>query len=509
MEPLKHPSNESSFEESQEATENPQEASSETAEERPVSQPSPAGSIWKRLSKNVLIFAILALVLIAAYCVVNIDRITGFVQMVGDIVVPLFIGAIIAYLCNPILEFYEYRVLRRVKSGGLRRGFSLLFTVLTVLSIIALLLLMILPKLIESIGDLATNYPTYVNNLIVGITDIVSSVAQEKNWNIDVNALETTLRDFFGDGQNLFNSIMSFINKDSDLVAGIGNALLDIVTVFKNWILGIFIAFYILSSKEKRVAQINKFRRAMFSKKQNDRISEVISLADNTFSGYVFGVLIDALVVGVLTFMLLTIFAVSPKYNLLISVICAATNIIPVFGPFIGAIPSALIVLISNPSKFFLFILLILVIQQIDGNLLCPKIQGDNTGISSLAVLVAITIAGSIGGIGGMIVGVPIFAVFIELVKRFLEHRLDKLGEPTDTTAYYSENAVGNAEKDVYYEHAPLRYKYEHSRFKPRFERFKKRVFKHMGRHHSADIQGSTESAENHTPTDDSSQEES
>ena len=168
---------------------------------------------------------------------------------------------------------------------------------------------------------------------------------------------------------------------------------------------------------------------------------------------------------GIVTFILLSIFRVS-DYNLLIAAICGVTNIIPVFGPFIGAIPSALIVLISNPSKLIVFILLILVIQQIDGNIIVPRIQGNNTGISSLAVLIAITVMGSLFGVMGMIIGVPIFAVIIELCKRALDERLKKRGRPTDTVAYYPSDAVGNAEEEVYYEHSHLRYLYDHSKLK-------------------------------------------
>ena len=434
--------------------------------------------------KKALIFGLIALSAIALYCVVNINSISQFINLVGDIILPLIIGVVIAYLCNPIFEFYEYKVFNRLRNGDVRRGLSLFLTVLTAIAIISLLLLMVLPQIVDSITDLVSNYQTYIDNLLGGIKDFINSMSAQFGWDVsieDVKELETMLTDFFGGGADLFESIMNFV-KTSGIVSDVGSALMDIVNVFKNWILGIFIAFYILSSKEKRVAQVHKFRRAMFNKKQNERISEVTRLVDRTFSGFVFGVLIDALVVGVMTFILLTIFKVSPKYNLLIAVICAVTNIIPVFGPFIGAIPSALIVLISNPSKFLLFIFLILVIQQVDGNLLCPKIQGDNTGVSSLAVLVAITIAGSIGGILGMIIGVPIFAVIIELIKQFLERRLEAKGEPVDTIDYYPADALGNAEKDVYYEHASLRYEYEHSGLKPRFERFKNRVFKHLGR---------------------------
>ncbi len=492
----------------------PHEEQASPAEEKKAEhtqEPTPAtsGSRWSKLGKNILVFASLALILIVAYCVVNLDRITLVIQQMGDIIAPLIIGAIIAYLCNPILVFYEYRVFRRLKNGGLRRGLSLLFTVLTAIAAIALLLLMIVPKLIESIADLVSNYQLYADNLLSGLTGTLSSLAEKNGWDIDIGAIEEKLHSFLGSGENLFNSIMKLINTEENPSSIPVGAIMDIVTIFKNWILGIFIAFYILASKEKRVAQVKKFRRALFTKKQDDRIAEVVTLADRTFSGYVFGILIDALVVGIMTFVLLSIFKVSPKYNLLISAICAATNIIPVFGPFIGAIPSALIVLISNPSKFFLFIFLVLVIQQIDGNLLCPKIQGDNTGVSSLAVLIAITIAGNIGGILGMIIGVPIFAVIIELFKRFLDVKLEKKGEPVDTTEYYPHDALGNAEKDVYYEHASLRYEYEHSKLKSRFDRFKRRLFKSSRKDKKAEKKDQcppSDAPENNPPSEDAPQ---
>ena len=183
-----------------------------------------------------------------------------------------------------------------------------------------------------------------------------------------------------------------------------------------------------------------------------------------------FVIFLAVLLIGVVTFLLLSLCKVS-EYNLLIAAICAVTNIIPVFGPFIGAIPSGLIVLISNPEKFLLFVMLILVIQQIDGNILCPIIQGNNTGVSSLAVIISITVMGGFFGIVGMIIGVPVFAVIIELIKQTIEQRLLKQGKATDTIDYYPVNAVGNAEEDVYYEHAHWKYKYDHSRLKPHVDK--------------------------------------
>ncbi len=452
----------------------------------PEKEPSMDGHTQKHLAhpyKRILFFGILAVIFVGIFCLVNLPSVSSFLGGIGNLLSPVIIGCVIAYLCNPILEFYEYRVLRRMSKTGIRRGLSLLLAILTMVGLIALLLLMVIPELVDSLMNLATNYEQYLDSLLGVVQNVINSLAAKFEFGTDViqdvQQLKDMLFDFLGEGEDLMNKIKNFIAEKNVVGEGI-DLIIGIFSTFFDIILGIIIALYILSSKEKRIAQIRKFRKAVFNDKQNGKITEITHLVSHTFSGYVFGVLIDALVVGVLTFVLLTIFNVSP-YNLLIATLCAVTNIIPVFGPFIGAIPSAFIVLISNPSKFFVFIILILIIQQVDGNLLCPKIQGDNTGISSLAVLVTITIAGAQWGFIGLLVGVPVCAVIIELVKRFLDNRLESMGEPTDTVAYYPEDALGNAEKDVHYEHAGLLYQYEHSGLKPKIEKLKNRFFKLVG----------------------------
>ena len=157
------------------------------------------------------------------------------------------------------------------------------------------------------------------------------------------------------------------------------------------------------------------------------------------FGGYFTGVLIDAIFVGVITFIALIIFGV--PYASLVAVIVAITNVIPIFGPFLGAIPSAFIIFISEPSKAIVFIILILVIQQIDGNIIAPRILGNSTGMSSLAVIVAITIMGSIFGFMGMLIGVPVFAVIIALIKELVEERLAMKELPVETSHYYPKNS--------------------------------------------------------------------
>ncbi len=425
----------------------------------------------KRLSKRFIFFGSCAVIAIIVYCIANAGSFVSLFGLLGDVLSPIFIGGIIAYLCNPFLKFYEYVIFRRMGKSGLRRGLSLLCTVLTALGIIAAVLALILPELIDSLTQLVTNADYYLSGVLAFVQRIINAVTANFDVEIDISDVEKLtafIEDAFGSMEEFGNEMLTKLQQwvlNDNFLAEVWAAFKDVFNSVKNIVLGIFIAFYILSSKEKRVAQINKFRAAYFSEKQNARIGEVVTLVDRTFGGFIKGLLLDALAVGVVTFLLLSIFRVS-EYNLLIAAICAVTNIIPVFGPFIGAIPSALIVLISSPEKLLLFIILVVVIQQIDGNILCPLIQGSNTGVSSLAVLIAITVMGGLFGIGGMIIGVPVFAVFIELVKRAIEARLTRRGRPTDTTFYYPANAVGNAEEDVYYEHSHLRYMYDHSKLK-------------------------------------------
>lgn len=423
--------------------------------------------------KRWLFFGTLATIFLVAYCAVHINSFSDVFKRTCDVISPLIIGCIIAYFCNPILKFYEYVVFRKLKSkSNIRSGISLLFTILSFLGLLAILVSIVLPELVNSIKQLIANYEFYLNGLLSFVQSIINRFRLDVDIS-DMQKLTDFLRNLFGEAgdlaTNILNKLQSYV-LDTNLLGDVWGFLSKVFSTFLNIILGLFIAIYILSSKEKRVAQINKFRAAFLSEKQNKKFSELCTLVDKTFGGYFKGVLLDAVFVGILMLLLLSIFHIS-QYNLLIAAICAITNIIPVFGPYIGAVPSCLIVLITNPENLLWFILIVVIVQQIDGNILVPLIQGNNTGISSLAVLVSITLMGGFFGVGGMIIGVPVFAVIIELCKRAIEERLVKAGKVTDTTHYYRKEAIGNAEKEVYYEHAHWKYQYDHSRLKPHIDK--------------------------------------
>jgi predicted PurR-regulated permease PerM len=473
----------------------------------PSREETPPTERKKKDKKTVFFIAaiVIALILFAAAVM---DPLITVAKNILSLLSPLIIGGVIAYLCDPILELFEYRVFRRMKKGNLRRGMSLFCTVIVAFGIVGIVIVMMIPQLLQSIKELFANYESYINSFLGWVQNILNKATANLPIEIidisDIEKFTAFLSQVFGNAESSFSDILDELQKfmsDGNILEKTWALLLQLFNSFKNLFIGIFIAFYLLASKEKRMAQIRKFRKAMFSKKTDDHIEEIVTLTDKTFGGFIFGKILDSLVIGILTFVLLTIFSVSP-YNLLIATFVGITNIIPVFGPFIGAIPSFFIVLISNPEKAFLFLVLILIIQQLDGNIIGPKILGDNTGVSSLCVIIAIAICSTLWGVMGMIIGVPIFAVVIELIKRMLEKRLVAKGEPTDTLEYYSDDAVGNAEMDVYYEHSTLRYKYEHSTLKPRMDRMKQKFFSRMGKQPDSNAPAEEASSDTATNSD-------
>ena len=199
-------------------------------------------------------------------------------------------------------------------------------------------------------------------------------------------------------------------------------------------ILGIIVSVYLLIDKEKLCALSKKITYGLFPESYADEIIKLVDRSNYTFGRFLVGKIIDSLIIGVLTFIILTIFKM--PYTILVSVIVGITNIIPFFGPFIGAIPSFIIILFVSPVQALWFLLIILFIQQLDGNVIGPKILGDSIGISAFWILFSILVAGKLLGIVGMIIGVPLFAIFYSIVKEFIESKLRKKGLKTETKEY-------------------------------------------------------------------------
>ena len=213
---------------------------------------------------------------------------------------------------------------------------------------------------------------------------------------------------------------------------------MGVFNVVKNFFLGIIICVYFLNSKENFAAQMKKIIMAVFSRKAADEIVQGAHFTNRTFGGFINGQIIDSFIIGLICFIVMTLFGW--EYTLLISCIIGITNIIPFFGPFIGAIPSALLLLMVDTRQCIYFVIFIIILQQFDGNILIPKIQGSSTGLASFWVLFAVLVGGGLFGFIGMVIGIPMFAVIYAYVSRAINNRLEKRGLATDLAEYKVDN---------------------------------------------------------------------
>lgn len=349
----------------------------------------------------------------------------GKISSIISTLQPFIIGAVIAYLLNFILVFVEERMLSKNKLNRLKpkskRAIGLLVTYIVAFILLALFIQFVLPQLVESMLGLVNDIPTYLTNL----SDLLTKYT--KDLNIDKEYLDiavTKLTDF----------INYFISVAAGLLPVVGQALGIVASSIWNIVLGVIISIYLLIDKEKFCALGRKVVCAVFNEKHSKRILQLVDRSNDTFGKFLSGKIIDSAIIGVLTFVVLTIFKM--PYVLLISVIIGITNIIPFFGPFFGAIPATIIILFVSPIKALWFILIIIVIQQLDGNIIGPKILGDSIGISAFWILFSLLVAGKFLGLVGMIIGVPLFAIIYSIIKEVIEEKLDKKGLPVNTNDY-------------------------------------------------------------------------
>lgn len=399
----------------------------------------------KRVLIGTAIYAILFLLIVL---VANLDSVNAWIGSVLLLLRPVLIGLVLAYLCNPFFRFFERKALFKLRPPSLRRTVSLLLTYLSVLLIVVLIFWLILPQLFKSIANFAGQYDTYMNSAtvqlnkaIAWINALVSGITHRDILHpIADGALQKSIADFLG-GQDLLAILQSSGTQNfTGMIGGAVSAVTD--TVF-----GIFISLYLLSTKEKRYAQVMKVRRAMFSDYTNGRITRFCTIIDRSFGGFLEGKLIDSLIVGVLVYVLISIFRV--PHAIMIASFIAITNLIPIVGILIGTVPATVIILLSDPAKLIPFLLIVVIVQLIDNNIISPKILGNNTGVSSLCVVIAISVMGALWGVTGMLLGVPLFAAVLEMSDEYIVARLQKKGRPAGLANYYATDILIDPEKNT------------------------------------------------------------
>lgn len=370
---------------------------------------------------------------------------TGLDKVV-NISMPVINGLAFAYLLTPIVNFIESRIIEPIltkykinikkKRKGKIRFVSVILTVFVFMIFVYGFFAMVIPQLIKSIQSIVLQFPIYITNLEHWVMNLLSD-----NPNIESVATE------------LFNQyspeLEKWINQGllpqiNQLVRTLSTSLIGFFKALWNLILGFIISIYLLSSKELFKAQSKKVIYAILEPKAANSFLNSLRFTHKTFSGFLGGKILDSIIIGILCF-ICTSFIGTP-YPVLISVIIGITNIIPFFGPYLGAIPSSILILMVDPIQCLYFIIFILFLQQFDGNVLGPKILGDSTGLSGFWVIFSITIFGGLFGIFGMFIGVPTFAVILAAFKSICNRLLHKKGLSTETGRYLNLSVVENNE---------------------------------------------------------------
>ena len=365
-----------------------------------------------------------------------IYRFKGFgdaVATLTSILMPFIYGGVIAYLLKPVCNTAE-NFLRRLfpeKMHGFAGGLAVAATLLFGLLLVYALLMMIIPQLITSVTALYYTGRANLGKFVYWVNHL-QFVADNQTLMEYVNkayaALSVDLDSW------IKNTLMPSMQ---NIISGVGIGVLNVVTVFKNLIIGIIVAVYLLAARRKFVRQARLILYSIAKPRWADAIVTEVQYADKMFGGFINGKILDSAIIGLLCYLVCII--VKFPSALLVSVIIGVTNVIPFFGPFIGAVPATLLILIQNPIKALWFVLFVLILQQLDGNIIGPKILGNTTGLSSFWVLFAILLFGGLWGFVGMIIGVPLFAVIYDIIKKLVIHGLGRNEELEMLTAYHDD----------------------------------------------------------------------
>ena len=389
----------------------------------------------KTLGIGIIALSVIILGVSFIYLLFNGSLFFAAFRKIFNVFMPILYGFIMAYLLSSIVNFIEekcliplykrFKVNITAKIMSRMRLFSIIIALIFAFLCIYAFLLIVVPEIYKSLQSIVTSFPTYINNLIHFSELVLARYPEIEQYFMSImNEYSTDVYEWVS---SLLPSMNAFIKSLSQSVISFILTLWDLV-------LGLIVAIYMLASKEKFIGQSKKILFSVFKTERANNILKEIRFIDRTFGGFISGKLLDSLIIGILCFICLTI--IGTPYPLLISFIIGVTNIIPFFGPFIGAIPSAFLILMVDPLECLYFLIFILLLQQFDGNYLGPKILGDSTGLSSFWVLFSITIFGGLFGFIGMIIGVPTVAVIYELIRRFMSRQLTKKGYPLDTVPY-------------------------------------------------------------------------
>ena len=354
----------------------------------------------------------------------------------NKVIQPIFIGFVMAFLMNPMMGFFEKRfqkIFTRVCKTeiGAKKGNRALSTILALIVFVGILVFIvgsIVPNLISTIIYLAN----HIEEQIAAVLDWCNVITKGNYEEALMKAKDNNIGDLVDQGLDFVDQYIDY--DETDMMSMVTTSVLSVGKFVVNIIIGMFVSVYVLLSKETFKAQTKKLVCGIFVPKYSNIILEISRKSGDIFYGFIIGKIIDSAIIGAICYIGCLI--MSMPYPVLVSVIVGVTNIVPVFGPYIGAVPTVIIIFLTEPMKGIYFLIFILILQQIDGNLIGPKILGDSTGISSFWVVFAVVVGAGFFGVGGMIVAVPIVAIVYYIISRISDYLVEKRDLPKDTSEY-------------------------------------------------------------------------
>ncbi len=364
-------------------------------------------------------FFVVAASIVLWACINNAGRIIGALGMVVDIIKPFIYGFVIAYIFNypykKFMNLFDKIKTKKPIKRGLKVAVCLVLTYVLLLSGLSLFMYLVVPMIVNALMELLELVPGYVESARIETERWLAS------YLLRFNIPSTTIVE-------IMDSIVKEVSKGFDWhtsVRSVASFIVSMSVEVKNFLLGVIISIYLLVDKNRFVVTGKKLLYSVVGKKKGDRVLDVLSFTDKTFGGYIIAKVVDSLIIGFICYVGMNILRLD--YAVLISVIVGITNVIPFFGPFIGAIPSILLLLAISPWQAFVFAIFVLVLQQFDGNILGPKLLGESTGIRAVYVVFAVIVGGGLFGFIGMFVGVPLFAVTYALISEAINEKIKSM----------------------------------------------------------------------------------
>ena len=408
-------------------------------EKRPEFGNRGPSKILLHFRKGLTFFLVIAACVIFYFALLRINDISAGISKLVDVLKPILYGFAIAYLLNPVVKQIDRWLIPQLKkkmtlekARKVSRSVGVLASLVMLLALILALCNMLIPELYKSIRDMVYTLPGQISDVVEKITSIQT----------DKSPAGIMARNLLEQGSDALQNWIKqdLLTKVNEVMSNLTVGVISFVNEILNFLIGLIVSIYILFSKETFSAQSKKIVYAVFRTNHANMILHLTKKSNEIFGGFIIGKIIDSMIIGVLCFLGLTILKM--PYILLISVIVGVTNVIPFFGPYIGAIPSAILILLNDPIKGLYFLIFILVLQQLDGNVIGPKILGNSTGLSAFWVVFSILVGGGLFGFVGMIMGVPTFAVIYYIITMLINHMLEKKKLPLLTSQYGEKSYV-------------------------------------------------------------------